>query len=155
MSHDSSPRSKRVFARHFGEMVLVMFLGMGVLSGLAVLVFALAGGSLSHQSGGFRVMLMAFSMTAPMVMWMGCRGHSRARNGEMAASMLVPSLLAAILAWAGVLGAAGALTLQHVVMIPAMLAVMLWRYDEYSRRHGQIGLLHARRPSASSSVTRQ
>jgi nitrate/nitrite transporter NarK len=155
MSHDSSPRSKRVFARHFGEMVLVMFLGMGVLSGLAVLVFELAGGSLSDQSGAFRVMLMAFSMTAPMVMWMSYRSHSRARNAEMAASMLMPSFLAAILAWAGVLGAAGALTMQHVVMIPAMLAVMLWRYDEYSRRHGQIGLLHARRPSASSSVTRQ
>jgi hypothetical protein len=31
-----------------------------------------------------------------------------------------------------VLGAGGALALQHVVMVPAMLGVMLWRYEEYS-----------------------
>jgi hypothetical protein len=33
--------SKRVFARHFGEMVLAMFLGMAMLGGLTELAFAL------------------------------------------------------------------------------------------------------------------
>jgi hypothetical protein len=127
--------SKRAFARHFGEMLLAMFLGMMVLGGLAELVFAAAGTSLSDQSGGFQVMLMGFNMTVPMVIWMSHRGHDRARNAEMAASMIVPSLFAAILAWSGVLGAAGALGLQHGVMIPAMLAVMLWRYEHYSHSH--------------------
>ena len=28
-----------------------------------------------------------------------------------------------------------ALAIQHAVMIPAMLAVMLWRYDEYAQTH--------------------
>jgi hypothetical protein len=127
--------SKRAFGRHFGEMVLAMFLGMLVLGGLAELVFAVAGSSLSDQPGGFQVMLMGFNMTVPMVIWMSHRGHDRARNAEMAASMIVPSLFAAILAWAGVLGAGGALALQHGVMIPAMLAVMLWRYEHYSQAH--------------------
>jgi hypothetical protein len=131
----TSRRSKRGFARHFGEMVLAMLLGMVVLGGLAELAFALSGSSLSDQSGGLRVMLMGFDMTVPMVIWMSYRGHNAARNEEMAASMIVPSLFAAILAWAGVLGAAGALALQHAVMIPAMLAVMLWRYEEYSHSH--------------------
>lgn len=131
----SGSGSKRMFARHFGEMVLAMLLGMGVLSGLAALVFAAAGGSLSDQSGGFRVMLMGFNMTLPMVAWMAYRGHAAARNVEMAASMIVPTLIAAVLSWPGVLRAGAALALQHGVMIPAMLAVMLWRYEEYSHAH--------------------
>src|SRR6266511_6149298 len=89
------PGSKGAFARHFGEMVLAMVLGMVVLGGLAQLGFAASGSSVSDQPGGAQVMLMAFSMTIPMVLWMSYRGHARARSAEMAASMLVPSLAAA------------------------------------------------------------
>jgi hypothetical protein len=136
----STPRaahrgSRRAFARHFGEMLLAMFAGMAVLGGLARLGFAAAGSDLSDSSAGLRVLLMGFNMTVPMVGWMSYRGHARERNAEMAASMVVPSLLAAGLAWTGVLGLMGAMTVQHVVMIPAMLAVMLWRYEEYAKRH--------------------
>jgi len=74
-------------------------------------------------------------MTVPMVAWMGYRGHSARRNAEMAMSMIVPSVAAALLAWAGALSSAAALGVQHGVMIPAMLGVMLWRYDEYSHAH--------------------
>jgi hypothetical protein len=131
----SGSGSKRAFARHFGEMVLAMFMGMLVLGGSAELVFALFGSSLSDQSGGTQVMLMGFSMTVPMVLWMRHRGHAAARNVEMAMSMIVPSVAAAALAWAGLLGAGAALGIQHAVMIPAMLGVMLWRYQEYSHSH--------------------
>jgi flagellar biosynthetic protein FliP len=78
---------------------------------------------------------MLLAMFAGMVAWMSHRGHDAARSAEMAASMIVPSLFAAILAWAGTLGAAGALAVQHGVMIPAMLAVTLWRYADYSHAH--------------------
>jgi hypothetical protein len=122
--------SKRAFVRHFGEMVLAMFLGMLVVGGLTQLGFAASGSSLADQPGGLRVMLMGFVMTVPMVIWMSHCGHSLARNTEMAASMIVPSLAAAALAWAGVLGSAAALGIQHAVMIPAMLGVMLWRYRD-------------------------
>jgi hypothetical protein len=54
----------------------------------------------------------------------------------MAASMIVPTLAAAALAWGGTLGAEGALGFQHLVMFPAMLGVMVWRYDDYSQHHG-------------------
>jgi hypothetical protein len=127
--------SKRAFARHLGEMVLAMLLGMMVLGGAAELLFAAAGSSLSDQSGGAQVMLMGFNMTVPMVIWMSYRGHAAARNVEMALSMIVPSIVAAGLAWAGVLESAAALGVQHVVMIPAMLGVMLWRYEDYSHAH--------------------
>ncbi len=131
----ASRQSKRAFGRHFGEMLLAMFAGMLVLGGISEVAFAFSGSSLSRQSGGVQVMLMGFNMTVPMVGWMRYRGHNWARDAEMAASMIVPSALAATLAWAGALSATGALALQHVVMIPAMLAVMLWRYDEYSHAH--------------------
>jgi hypothetical protein len=127
--------SKRAFARHFGEMVVAMFAGMVVLGGAAELLFAAAGSSLSDQSGGAQVMLMGFSMTVPMVVWMGYRGHAAARNVEMALSMIVPSIAAAALAWVGALESGAALGVQHAVMIPAMLGVMLWRYEDYSHAH--------------------
>jgi hypothetical protein len=127
--------SKRAFARHFGEMVLAMVLGMVVLGGLAELLLAAAGSSMSDLSAVAHVTLMAFNMTVPMVLWMSYRGHAVARNVEMALSMIVPSVAAAGLAWTGVLGSAAALGVQHAVMIPAMLGVMLWRYAEYSHPH--------------------
>jgi hypothetical protein len=146
MNHDSATRSintgasigsgsKRMFARHFGEMVLAMLLGMVVLGGLAEVGFALSGSSLSDQPGGTQVMLMGFNMTVPMVLWMMYRGHAAARNVEMALSMIVPSAAAAALAWAGALGSGAALGVQHALMIPAMLGVMLWRYQDYSHPH--------------------
>jgi hypothetical protein len=127
------PAGRRAFARHFAEMLLAMFVGMAVLGGLAELVFTLSGSSFSDQSAGVHVMLMGFNMTVPMVGWMAYRGHTRARSVEMAAAMIVPSLVAAALAWAGALDGGAALGLQHAAMIPAMLGVMLWRYDEYAR----------------------
>ena len=36
---------------------------------------------------------------------------------------------------ADVVGMGAALAVQHAVMVPAMLGVMLWRYDEYARPH--------------------
>ena len=127
--------SKRAFARHFGEMVLAMLLGMLVLGGAAELLFAAAGSSLADQSGAAQVMLMGFNMTLPMVLWMSYRGHAAARNVEMALSMIVPSVVAAVLAWAGALESGAALGVQHAVMIPAVLGVMLWRYEDYSHAH--------------------
>ena len=131
----AGPVSKRAFARHFAEMIVVMLLGMGVLEGLAAVAFAVAGSSLTDQPAALRVTLMGLSMTVPMVFWMRHRGHAAARNLEMAASMLVPSAIAAALAAASVLSAGAALAVQHALMVPAMLGVMLWRYEEYARPH--------------------
>jgi hypothetical protein len=127
--------SKRAFARHFVEMIVVMFAGMAVFGGLATLGFALAGSSLTDQSVALRVTLMGVYMTIPMVAWMRYRGHAAARNLEMAASMMVPSLIVAAVAWVDGMEADLALGIQHAIMIPAMLGVMLWRYDEYASPH--------------------
>jgi hypothetical protein len=80
--------------RHFVE----MFAGMAVLGRLTQAVFAAAGGSLIAAPGSIRVLLMGLDMTVPMLTWMRYRGHPRARNAEMAASMMVLTLGAAALA---------------------------------------------------------
>jgi hypothetical protein len=123
------------FLRHFAEMLVAMFMGMVALGGLTEVVFAAAGSSLTDAHGSVQVLLMGINMTVPMVAWMSHRGHPRAHNSEMAASMIVPSVAAAALAAAGLVSAAGALGVQHAVMIPAMLGVMLWRYDHYAQPH--------------------
>jgi hypothetical protein len=130
-------RSKRTFAMHFLEMVVVMLVGMGVFSGLAALAFGLAGSGMSDQPGAIRVTLMGVNMAVPMALWMGLRGHPALRNLEMAASMLLPTFVAAVLVWAGAVNVMAGMTIQHAVMVPAMLAVMLWRYDEYAQPHGR------------------
>jgi hypothetical protein len=127
--------SKRAFARHFVEMVAAMLIGMAVFGGLATAIFAAAGGGVSDQPVGLRVTLMGVYMTIPMVAWMKYRGHPAARNAEMAASMMVPSLVVASAAFTAEVEAGLALGIQHTIMIPAMLGVMLWRYTEYARAH--------------------
>ena len=37
--------------------------------------------------------------------------------------------------WLGAVPSGAVLALQHVVMIPAMLGVMLWRYEHYAIDH--------------------
>jgi flagellar biosynthetic protein FliP len=126
---------RRIFALHVVEMLAVMFVGMGVLSGLAALVLAAVGTSYAAQPGPARVLWMGVAMTAPMVLWMALRGHAVARTGEMAAAMMLPTLVAAGMVWAGAAEVMTGLLIQHVVMVPAMVVVMLWRYQEYSGHH--------------------
>ncbi len=128
--------SKLAFARHYVEMVVVMFAGMAVLGGLTELGLAAGGSGLDDISGGLHITLMGLWMTVPMVGWMAYRGHTTTQNAEMAASMIVPSILAALLTWTGAIDTATGLAVQHAIMLPAMLGAMLWRYDEYAHKHG-------------------
>ena len=82
---------------------------------------------------------MAFNMTVPMVLWMRHRRHSWERSGEMAAVMALPVLPLLLLYWLGVIPAGGVLALQMIVMVPAMLALMLYRSAEYNSPHDRGG----------------
>jgi flagellar biosynthetic protein FliP len=77
-------------------------------------------------------LVMTTTMTVPMVLWMRVRGHSWARSGEMGAAMVVPSLMIVALAVAGVISRDGLAGTVMVPMIPAMLALMLYRRSEYA-----------------------
>ena len=77
--------------------------------------------------------VMALNMSTGMVVWMRHRGHAWARIAEMAGAMVVPALAAIALFWGGVLESGGILVLEHLAMVPAMVAVMLVHRGEYSR----------------------
>jgi hypothetical protein len=122
------------FARHYVEMVVVMFLGMFVLMAPAGWLFGALGTSWSRLSPAMSTFAMAMTMTAPMVGWMRYRGHAWRPNAEMAASMLIPTFAVMGVLWAGV--ADGGLgVIEHVGMLACMLIAMLLRRDEYSAAH--------------------
>jgi hypothetical protein len=119
------------FIRHYLEMVIAMLLGMAVLGIPGFMALEAAG--VDTGAAGVLLWGMAVSMTVPMVAWMRHRGHGWLSCWEMAAAMIVPTIGALALLEAGALGDAhAAMGIQHVVMFPAMLGVMLLRRDEYT-----------------------
>jgi hypothetical protein len=121
------------FIRHYVEMVVAMFAGMFVLGGAAVLLLGLDTTALYDDTPELALTGMALTMTIPMVAWMRHRGHAWRSSWEMTASMFVPTFLAIALVSAGVLeDGHAAMGIQHVIMFPAMLGVMLLRLDEYT-----------------------
>jgi hypothetical protein len=132
----------RHFVRHLGEMLLAMVVGMMGLGALDRGILAAAGTSASHvrdTAPEVVALVMAFNMSAGMAVWMRHRGHAWGRIAEMAGAMVVPALAAIALFWAGAIESGAILALEHVAMVPAMVAVMLLRRGEYARpvhRHG-------------------
>lgn len=134
------------FARHYLEMLVAMFVGMIVLGMPATVALSGAGVSSSELANDAPALLllgMAFTMTAPMVAWMRYRGHGWPASNEMAASMFIPTFGVIALLGAGLVEDTGTLlVIEHVAMLPSMLAAMLLRRDEYSHaahshRHAQ------------------
>jgi flagellar biosynthetic protein FliP len=80
-------------------------------------------------------LVMALDMTVPMVGWMRYRGHDWARGAEMAGAMFVPTLLLLCLLEVGATAGDSLIGLQHALMLPAMLGVMLWRRAAYTHPH--------------------
>jgi hypothetical protein len=128
-----SPSAKR-FLRHYGEMVLAMFLGMAILGLPVDWIMSTAGA----DSDAFMFLGMATTMTVPMVGWMLYRGHGWRANTEMSASMLVPAFAVIGVLTTGLLTDIGVLMLvEHVAMLLAMAGVMLLRPQEYIHHHGK------------------
>jgi flagellar biosynthetic protein FliP len=75
--------------------------------------------------------LMAVSMTVPMVAWMRFRRHSWRLSSEMAAAMIVPTLVLLVLASLNLVSGRTMIGLQHGLMMPSMLGAMLYRRSEY------------------------
>jgi len=130
-----SPHPKRHFARHYVEMVVVMLGGMVVLGAPAGWLMGAFGTSWSQLSPAMMVLVMAVTMTAPMVAWMRFRGHAWRPTAEMAASMVLPALAAMALAWTVVTAVGTLMVVEHAAMLAAMLVAMLVRRDEYMGAH--------------------
>lgn len=107
------------FIGHFLEMVVAMMAGMLPL-GVLYMTLSPAMPFLDEPAVG--AALMAIFMAVPMVAWMRRRGHTWRQAGEMSAAMLAPSVPLMV---ADLWGPA------HVAMLLGMLALMLYRRDEY------------------------
>jgi len=121
-AHHAGRRGWIPFLGHFAQMVVAMVLGMMV------------GGMLgtSDVSGAeLQALLMAASMTVPMVAWMRVRRHSWRTSAEMAAAMVVPAAALFPLLWSSYISGDTLIGLQHGLMLPSMLAAMLYRRSEY------------------------
>ncbi len=113
------------FLRHFGEMVLAMLLGMAVFD-------VMTGAILIPMGPEVSALAMAVAMTVPMVAWMRIRKHTWRLNAEMAAAMIVPTLLLIGGSRLGLLPRTSLMLGTHILMVPAMLAVMLARWRDYT-----------------------
>ena len=126
----------RHFARHYVEMVVVMFLGMAVLGVPAGWALGVAGSSwaeLREDAPAAMLLLMAATMTVPMAAWMRRRGHGWRPTNEMSASMIVPTIAAIGLGAAGLADDIGRLlVIEHIAMLAGMFMVMALRPEEYS-----------------------
>jgi len=123
------------FIRHYIEMVVVMFAGMLVLGlpGEAALQAIGSGTSeLRHEAPSLVFLGMAATMTIPMVAWMRYRGHRWQPTLEMAASMIIPTLVAIALLALGAVSFSSLMGLEHIAMLLGMLVAMLLRLDEYT-----------------------
>ena len=121
------------FTRHFLVMVAAMYVGMLTLYP----AYDFLAGRLGHADPFSELpvlsgLVMAFAMTAPMVALMAYSRHGWRPVTEMAAAMVVPTLGATVLYLAGTIPAGAVMSVGHLTMIPAMLAVMLLRFDHYA-----------------------
>lgn len=114
------------FALHFAEMFIAMFAGMVVLGPL----WSLAWPGLSGRPA-VNAMVMATNMTVGMVVWMRIRRHGWAPIAEMSAAMYLPFLVLLVPYALGAISGHGLMMGGHLLMVPAMLAAMLWRHREY------------------------
>jgi hypothetical protein len=120
------------FAVHFLEMVVAMAVGMVVLH--PVWMFLLDGSGAAWlmsnpYTGG---LIMATNMTVAMSAWMRFRGHRWRPIAEMGAAMYLPFLLLFVPLALGLIDDGALMLWGHVLMLPAMAAVMLLRPHEYA-----------------------
>jgi hypothetical protein len=130
----------KTFLRHLLEMIVAMMLGMVVLGmtfrAIHLALFGTGFDDAWHEHTELAVFAMTFNMTLPMVAWMRHRGHAWERCGEMAAAMFGLAVALLVPFWLGVLSADVVLPLEMALMLPAMVAVMGFRFEEYAGPRG-------------------
>ena len=137
-AHGDRVAGKSHFWRHFVQMILAMMVGMAVLG----LPFRAVLGSLGYtRDQAFArfpeivCVVMTFNMAVGMVVWMRFRGHGWRTTAEMTLAMSAATAVALGLFGSHIVSEEPLIGLMHVLMLPAMLAAMLLRREEYSYAH--------------------
>ena len=104
-----------------------MVIGMVVLHPLWAVGFGASGldGALDHAT--VMAVVMATDMSLGMGAWMRYRGHTWHSIAEMSAAMYLPFAVFLPPVWAGVMSGSAMVTAGHLLMLPTMLTLMLWR----------------------------
>jgi hypothetical protein len=125
------------FLLHYFEMCLPMCVGFAV-GDLAYFGIADAFGYREpfRQLPELSVVVVTFTMTAPMVAWMLRRGMHRRAIVEMSAAMPILALVLLVGGSLGLVARTELALLEHGLMMPVMLVPMLIRLDVYTGRLG-------------------
>jgi hypothetical protein len=129
------PRRWLHFWRHFGEMTMAMWVGMALGGVVFKAVLAALGTTITQarlHDPELVVLVMGVNMTVPMVAWMRHRGHGWRSCAEMGVVMFAPAVPVIVLLRADVVAFAAVCGLYCATMLLAMLALMLYRRDEYA-----------------------
>ena len=128
------------FTLHLFEMCVPMCVGFAI----GDLIYFWAAGAAGYSQPFMElpelsVLVVTFTMTAPMVAWMRYRGMATRPIAEMAAVM--PAIAAGLLGlgWLSVLPMGDLALWEHGLMMPAMLVPMLFRLELYTSRHAHRG----------------
>ena len=117
------------FWRHFLEMLGVMAAGMMVGAAIFLSIVQVTWDEALLQYPVQSLLVMAISMSVPMVAWMRFRYHGWRSSAEMAAAMVLPVIPFVCLVVFDV--TKGALCgLYCLATVLAMLGVMLYRRDD-------------------------
>jgi flagellar biosynthetic protein FliP len=127
------------FVRHYVEMVIAMFIGMGVFWPVWLGLFSLIGQPQLADRTDVDALTMALNMSLGMAAWMRFRGHRWAPILEMSAAMVAPFVVLLVPFWLGGIDRDALMTAAHAAMFVTMLIAMLWRRDEYTADHSAHG----------------
>jgi hypothetical protein len=121
------------FLRHYFEMCAPMCIGFAV--GDLVYFWAVRRFGYSEpfsELPELSVLVVTFTMTAPMVAWMLFRGMPSRETTEMAVVMPILAIALLALGWLAIVPMGDLALLEHGLMMPAMLVPMVFRLDFYT-----------------------
>ncbi|HYK06291.1 MAG TPA: hypothetical protein VEW11_00850 [Gaiellaceae bacterium] len=125
------------FLLHYVEMCLPMCVGFAVGDLVYFWVADVFGYSEPFRElPVLSVLLVTFTMTAPMTAWMLFRGMPRRAIIEMSATMPILAIVLLGLGWLGFVPMEDLALLEHGLMMPVMLVPMFLRLDLYTGRAG-------------------
>lgn len=121
------------FGLHLFEMCMAMCVGVAVLDVPFVGLAKWAGyADPIRDLPQLAAVVVAFNMSLPMALWMRYRGHDWRCVKEMSGAMFAEAFVLIVVAWLGAFATTSLVPLQHSLMIPAMVIVMLFRLDVYT-----------------------
>jgi hypothetical protein len=120
--------TSRRFVLHYLEMLAAMLAGMALLMPVLMLIGSDVGTEV-------RALLMATAMSLGMAGLMVWRRSPVPVIVEMCLAMYLAFVVLLPAYWLGLLSGGAVIGLGHVVMLPAMAAVMLRRREQYVAHH--------------------